>query len=343
MKSHRKTHPVVKVLSLLIPILIIALILVLRDIAGFRIGSDTDFGAVCKLNYQGQSLYHWYIFNEDGTVKDDDITTAEPYIWQDGNRISLALQERDGKDFKSDMFFQNAEFQYYYLDDDEIDLTPVEVPAISKKLEVRSEKIEAVESGSEYVRINRFVVPEIQNSLYSWAVCDAWGEELWDDFSTIPPVVIADGDEIELFYQERDENQESVMIFHPQDGHFSHSCHTEENRTVYVEQAMEIFDFPSMEYDEKFAETENFVNTDTCQKICSVDDAYLRAKNEVTIPYDLVTFRTDFAIPNHEVEFRYWEVTFSSLKKFPNSKIQTVYLTGDGKTVLILNGKPDSA
>lgn len=344
MKTHRNTHPAVKVLSLLIPILIIALILVLRDIAGFRIGSDTDFGVVCKLNFQGQKGYHWYILNKDGTVKDDDFTTAEPYIWQDGNRISLALQEHDGEKFPSDMFFRNAEFLNYYLDNEEIDTVPQEVPAISKKLEVRSEKIEAVESGSEYVKINRFVVPEIQNSLYSWAVCDAWGEELGNEFSTtLPEVIPQDNGSIQLFYTERDENEESVQIFNPQESDFSHSYHTEKNRTVFIEQAFEYFNFYMINYDESIARRENFVNNDFIEEICSIEDAYVRAKNEVTIPYSLVTFRCDFIINDEyqKVDFWFWEVTFSQMDN-PDGEAQTVYLDSLGKTILILDGKPDS-
>ncbi|GEM_PF-3555017 len=342
MKTHRKTHPAVKVLSLLIPILLIALFAVLKDMAGFRIGSDTDFGVVCKLNYQGQKGWHWYILNEDGTVKDDDITTAEPYIWQDGNRISLILQEHEGMDYKT-LYFQNAEFRNYYLNNDEIDFTPAEVPTISKKLKIKSEKIETVKSGSEYVRINRFVVPDIQNSLYSWAVCDAWGEELWDEFSTtLPEVIPQDDGSIQLFYTERGENQESVRIFNPQESDFSHDYRTEKNRTVFIEQAFEYFNFYMIEYDEKLARRENFVNHDFAEEIRSIDAAYLQAKNEVTIPYSLVTFRCDFIINAESVDFWFWEVTFSQMGN-PDGEAQTVYLDALGETMLILDGKPDTA
>ena len=343
MKTRRKTHPVVKVLSLLIPILLIALFAVLRDIAGFRVGSDTDFGVVCKLNYQGQKGYHWYILNEDGTVKDDDITTAKPYIWQDGNRISLALQDHDGKDFEADMFFQNAEFLNYYLDNDDVDTIPQEVPTISKKLKLKSQKIEKIKSGSEYVKLYQLTVPEIEDSLYSWAVCDAWGEELWDEFSTtLPEVIPQDDGSIQLFYTERDENQESVRIFYPQESDFSHDYHTDENRTIFIEQAFDGFNFYMINYEETLAKTENFINNSPADEIRFIDDAYFRAKNEVTIPYSCVTFRSDFAVGSDEVVFRFWEVTFSQMDN-PDGETQTVYLDGNGKTVLILDGKPDSA
>ncbi len=338
MKLHRKTHPVVKVLSLLIPILLIALFSVVKDIAGFRVGSDTDFGAVYKLKYQGQTLYHWYIFNEDGTVRDDDFTTAEPYIWQDGNRVSLILQEHEGLDYKT-LYFQNAEFLNYYLDNEEFDTVPQEVPEISRKLKLKSQKIEKITSGSEYVKLYRLTVPEVQEDLYLWAVNDAWDEEIWSDISKTKPEVISENDEIRLFYTERDENQESLRIFNPQESWCSHDYHTEENRTVFIEQAFEGFNFYQISYDNLSADTEHFVNQTACDKIRSIDDAYFRAKNEVKIPYSEATFRSDFVIGEDDVNFRFWEVTFSQMDN-PDGETQTVYLDGDGKTVLILDGKP---
>ena len=341
MKTRRKTHPVVKVLSLLIPILLIALFVVLRDIAGFRVGSDTDFGAVYKMNYQGQTCYHWYIFNEDGTVRDDDFTTAEPYIWQDGNRVSLILQEHEGLDYRT-LYFQNAEFLNYYLDNEEFDTVPQEVPEISRKLKLKSQKIEKITSGSEYVKLYRLTVPEVQEDLYLWAVNDAWDEEIWSDISKTKPEVISENDEIRLFYTERDENQESLRIFNPQESWCSHDYHTEENRTVFIEQAFEDFNFYQISYENQLAHTEHFVNQTACEKICSIDDAYFRAKNEVKIPYSKVRFRSDFVIGSDEVVFRFWEVTFSQMDN-PDGEMQTVYLDGDGKTVLILDGKPYKA
>jgi hypothetical protein len=65
------------------------------------------------------------------------------------------------------------------------------------------------------------------------------------------------------------------------------------------------------------------------------NDAYLRAKNEVSIPYDLVTFRFDFRITNGYAQVDRWEVTFST-KDDPTAQNAIVYMDGDGVTELVV-------
>ena len=184
-------------------------------------------------------------------------------------------------------------------------------------------------------------MPDIVDALYGWAVYDAWGEELWSSFSITKPEVIQSGEEISLIYTARDEIQESVYLFWPREGKRSYDYHLYENGTVYVEQLMKDFNFYFIDYDNQIADRNNFVNTEPCGELHPLDEVYLRAKKEINIPYSLVTFRADYILNSEEesVDFRYWEVTFSQMDN-PEGKTQIVYLTGDGKTVLILDGTP---
>ena len=345
----RKTHPVVRVLSLLIPISLIFLFLLLRDIAGFRIGSDTDYGAVCVTRYQGETLYSWYVFREDGTVREWDITEAEPYIWQEGNRISVMLQEHDGngKDWDSDMFFQNAYYVNYYLDTDEITRGAFEPPSISSRLKRKSFRAVPIESGSEYVTVYQLSNEPIP--LYYWKVWDSDDEELWYDYSMTPPVVSEqsavqwDG-EISVTYTTHDSTSESLRLFCPETYDISCEYHVEripqDNRRILIAQATQSFNFQYLEYDSEIARTENFVNTEESpefrQESVPLDTVMHRAEQEVSIPYTLVLFRYDFSIRGDNVISNYWEATFSNAK----GQLQTVYLDGTGKTVLLLDGRP---
>ena len=114
----RKTTPAVKVLSLIIPVLLLGVIVLCRDIAGYRAGSDTEFGAVYRIMFQGGTMWKWYVFNRNGTIREQALTKETPYIFQNDDRITVILQKEGG-------IYGETEYRNYSLENPDAEVTEV--------------------------------------------------------------------------------------------------------------------------------------------------------------------------------------------------------------------------
>ena len=121
------------------------------------------------------------------------------------------------------------------------------------------------------------------------------------------------------------------------DGKYLGTDNIDDNK-VYVEQLTDIIDYHDVMNDAlnsgSNVKTTGFVNTKPVD-LEDCNSAYMHAKNEITIPYDLVTFRFDFRLQNNIAEIIGWEVTFST-KDDPTAPKEIVYMNGDGVTELVV-------
>lgn len=305
------------------------------------VGSSTKYGAVYKTKFQGETLYQWYVFGTDGSVVDYGMTTDKPHISEDNGRVDLVLKSEDGA-------FMDV--TNYFLDSGMVDhsIYGHSEQFSEGRLKLGRNKGIPMKSGSSYAEVMDFTLHDIP--FYCWCVRDTDGEYLWDGTSTVPPEIreVSAPPEASLcltivyvYYTEN--GTDLCQVFYPRESDFSHVYSMYEDRTVLVEHLTELFDWYRLTYDESLAKTDGFVNVYRDKEITTVDDAYLRAKEEVTIPYSIVTFRFDI---NTEFEILWWEVTFSQKREgsfFPDDtdgQVQTVYMDKYGVTQLILNGEP---
>ncbi len=331
----KKTHPAVKVLSLFIPLLLILLFLILRNIAGFRTGSDTKYGAVCMTIFQGKIFYQWCVFNPDGSVRDSDITMWKPYIWEKDDHVKLLLTTTDpemlGLNEKKDYF--NRYYRCYDFPPDGGDMEEgfPDIPEISNNLKLDFHAVSKMKTNSPYVEVYDCSFHHVP--WYYYIAFDVDHEEAQNEFSdTLPEVQEQPNGKLHIIYTSHYDHTERLSIFDPQGEDFSYDYILYENRTVFLEDHVGDFYFTPDAY--HHAHTDHFINTEPCEILTSLEDVYFRARNEISIPYSLVTFcRQGILYPS------YWKVTFSQMDH-PEKESQTVYLTGEGITVLLLDGKP---
>ena len=165
---------------------------------------------------------------------------------------------------------------------------------------------------------------------WCWLVNDTQGEPIWDGTSETPPEFEGDDTFLTVYYTE--EGQEYCYEFSPEEGWRSYDYALFEDRTVYVEQLTDLFTLYNVELPEN-VRTTGFTNTEPVE-LTDCNSAYLRAKAEVKIPYDLVTFRFEV----HGYDIAYWEVTFSQ-KNDPDGAAQTIYMDNSGVTLYVLDGR----
>lgn len=93
-KTKRKTHPAVMVLSLLIPIALIAALAFLYSIVGVRVGSESEYGRVYRVRLMGHTGWQWYLYDRSGNVVISDIDAELPYIYDDGQTVYAVFYDR---------------------------------------------------------------------------------------------------------------------------------------------------------------------------------------------------------------------------------------------------------
>lgn len=325
----RKTTPAVKVLSLIIPVLLLGVIVLCRDIAGYRAGSDTEFGAVYRIMFQGGTMWKWYVFNRNGTIREQALTKETPYIFQNGDRITVILQKEGG-------IYGETEYRNYSLENPDAEVTEVhysDVPEISEKLNIYYCWAKKLNTGNEYVKFYQFSNKKMPAKLYGWNAFDKQGKFIWGAFSeTEPEILVHSEQEYGIIFQLEGEQKETAMFVNPETGDTSHFYHLEENGTVFTEQVVHQMQGLTEQviHQNINSQEKHFVNTDTVEELISLDDVYARAKREVNIDYSFVTFY-------HDNVFSEWEVKFSDREN--SEKWQIICMTDEGKTELILNGK----
>ncbi len=299
------------------------------------VGSSTEHGAVYQTKFLGRTCYQWYIFGTDGSVIDYGFTTNKPHISEDNGRVDLVLYEEIDDSF--------VNITNYFLDTGTVDHAIYEHSEqfSEGRLKLGRNKGVPVESGSSYAEVVDFTLHDMP--FYCWCVRNTDDEILWGGTSTVlpeitevpaPPEASLCLEIVSVYYTE--DGTDSCQVFYPRESDFSHAYSVYEDRTVYAEHLTDTFLWNTLAYDESLARTDDFVNVYRDKEIITIDDAYLRAKNEVTIPYSLVTFRID---TNADFEIICWEVTFSQ-KDNAEGQIQTVYMDKYGVTQLILDGRP---
>ena len=333
MPEKKGIHPIVLVFSILIPLAVLFWWFALygNDMLT-DCGSDTEYGAVYRTKYQGHTVYQWYIFEKDNSVKDYGISAEKPYIYQDGDGICLMLQ---GDYHGNDTPVEVVNYSFGKEETEFLSHNLYDRPEHSNALKVGNNRPKTIETGVPYVEVVDYSLYDVP--LFLWTVYDTDGEIIWDGEAKYFPQFVMHDNIVTLRYQEDGLNL--YQEFYPEESDFSHSYSLYENDSIYVEHLMDWLPTPWIPpYDNSIAQNDGFVNVDSTE-IVGVDEAFQRAKSEVSIPYSLVTFRVITDISNEDCPVPLWEVTFSQ-RDDPNGAVQTVYMDGNGITLLILNGKP---
>ncbi len=286
-----------------------------------HVGSVTDYGTVYAYQLDGYTLYQSVIRNDSGVIDTGIIGYEVPYIYQDGDTVILA--ETSG--FEQD-------YTVYDLKTGTILDFVNHAPAprlrnpFSKIEHVKTVK---VDTGTPYVQV--YDLSAKGEPLWYWKTADSNWDELWCDRSETAPEIKADGDLLTVFFTE--EGLPKCREFNVATGHSSYDYVLYEDGRIYVEQAID--DIETEDYDEtgKQVQTTGFVNT-VPKEIADLIDAYLRAKDEVTIPYDLVRIHANYSLDG----FTAWEIIFSD-KSDPDTALARVFMDNDGIPYLILRSE----
>ena len=164
---------------------------------------------------------------------------------------------------------------------------------------------------------------------WCWIAKDDKGAILWSEESETAPEVQEDDENFTIFYTQ--EGMPLCMEFDPVNSESSYNYALFEDGTVYVEQLIDWLQPEDYDDTDKIMQESGFINTEPAEEITGCNAAYLRAKNEVTIPYDLVTFKGQVGSGN----IYRWMVTFS-MKNNSDAPAQSVFMGEDGVTFLIL-------
>ena len=295
-----------------------------------KVGSVTDYATVYSYRIAGKTLYRYEIRNDEGVIDRSDISVAVPYIWQEGDQVRLHVKE-DGEVYIFDYDLPTGTFtrstaDYVFLD------------PFSKIQKVKTVKLDtncknalvydisaqgepswlwyATESGDK-TGLNLFASKSEDEN--------CWG---WSEESTTAPRVETYDDGFTIFY-----TQDGLSLckeFDTKNRSSSYEYALFEDGRVYVEQAIDTMQ--PEDYPDDTAKTSDFVNTEPIE-IADCNAAYLRAKAEVTIPYDLVTFRANVDL--RAMKMSYWAVTFSQKNDPTNGTYQTVHMDGEGRTICV--------
>lgn len=297
-----------------------------------RVGSTTEYATVFQVEYNGMTGYCYEIHNETETVYRSPIDLM-PYIRQSGRDVIVKIQSVN-------------EYYIYNLDTGKERVITTEeyeerYPIIWYYPFTSLEKTKFTELNPEN---NDVLVLETRSKLddyWYWFLQDPDGGTKEEPFwlageSETLPVCTQEGDIRTIFFTE--EGQPSCKEFNTKTGWESNTYKLYDDNKVYVEQLTEILNYYDGMYDDLYSnrnvKTTGFVNTQPV-KIGDCNEAYMHAKNEVSIPYDLVRFRFDFQINDYYAQVDRWEVTFS-MKDDPGAPNAVVYMNGDGVTELVV-------
>ena len=281
-----------------------------------RVGSVTPNAKVYAFPLGNMTGYRYVLYRDDEIVYRSIVEDVPPYIFEhDG---IFVISQGDG--------YTNAETYDPKNDSWGSERVTGFLNPFAKTQHLITKPVYAGESNCACA----WDISAGDGGLWYWAVNDTQGELIWDGTSETPPEFEGDDTFLTVYYTE--EGQEFCYEFAPESGWRSYDYALYENRTVYVEQLTDFFTLYYMEFPES-ARTTGFVNTEPTE-LTDCNSAYFRAKAEVSIPYDLVTFRFEL----HGYDIENWEVTFSQ-KDDPEGAAQTVYMTGDGVTICVLDGR----
>ena len=282
-----------------------------------KVGSVTDYATVYSYRIAGKTLYRYEIRNDSGVIDRSEISDAIPYIWQEGDQVRLHVKE-DGDVYIFDYdlptgTFTRSSANYTFLD------------PFSKIQKVKTVQLDTNCKNALVYDISAQGEPS-----WFWYAMESDDKTGWDwsGESTTVPRVEPSADGFTIFY-----TQDGLSLckeFDTENCTSSHEYALFEDDRVYVEQA--IGTMQTEDYPDDTAKTSGLVNTEPIE-IADCNAAYLRAKAEVTIPYDLVTFLGNVDLDAMKIS--YWAVTFSQKDDQTNGVYQTVHMDGEGRTICV--------
>ena len=282
-----------------------------------KVGSVTDYATVYSYRIAGKTLYRYEVRNDEGIIDRSDISDAVPYLWQDGDRVMLHVKEEgDVYIFEYDLAtgrLTSSDANYTFLD------------PFSK-----IQKVKTVSLDTDCKNALVYDISAQGEPGWFWYAMDSEDKSGWDwsGESTTAPRVETSADGFTIFYTR--DGLSLCKEFDTRDSSSSHEYALFEDGSVYVEQA--IGNMQAEDYPDDTAKTSGFVNTEPID-IADLNAAYLRAKAEVTIPYDLVTFLANADL--RAMKMSYWAVKFSQKNDPRNGEYQIVHMDGEGRTICI--------
>ena len=327
MKEKRHTARII--LLPLLALLLAAGIYLVWNFANFppRVGSVTDSGTVYSYKLGKRTLYRYVIRKDGNIVYDNGLSCDIPYLYQQDGSVIVCETEGDRNVFLAAYDAENDVFQ-------DAPETWLYNP-FSRIEHIRPETHDTGNGYAVYYDISIDGKPQ-----WFWEAWDDAGELIWcDESSTIPEVRPADKGAagFAVYYTDPESEDELLLFreFDPLNGDMSDEYGLYENGTVYVTQAIEAMQ--SWEYGDppRPPEEMGFVNLDPVE-IVDLNDAYLRAKNEVTIPYDLVEFHASIDVEALKVVV--WDVIFSQ-RNAPDGMYQSVLMDGEGRTINVITSE----
>lgn len=345
-RTEEKKHllPAKKMLLLLLMIALVGAGYMVYDYLGAsRSGSSSKLGEVYATSFCGRKFYVYYLEDRNGNVLMHGMSDDKPYIFEQGDTVSITFSERGlGTD------------KEYWTGTYDLNQNPAVLmdetakrPVLDPLTYTRHSRFQETDLGTPYVKAKDISLHG--HALWHWAMVDAEKETQWFEGSRTLPEVVQNGRMLTVYYTGyEDENyaanvdgQALCMDFDPLDGWYSHDYALYEDGTVRVEHAMDGFSNFNVLYDEWQEKKDGFVNTepvDDPDNFYGCDMLYERAKAEVTKPYSLVTFRVDLSI-GEDPRILLYEVTFWGDPE-DDSSATTVYMTPDGVTTRVLDGRP---
>ena len=291
-----------------------------------RAGSITGYGTVHQCEINGMKCYHYTIRNDEGIIFDSGLGSVQPYIFLDGRDVIVLGNGRTGGysydlDTGEEKPFTYDEYKEKY---------PFKLLSPFTKVE----KVEPVKIDTGTDDIIAYDMSAIRENYWIWSartykISD--NEKSADEFrffntSASKPVFQVNDNVWTIYYTEG--GLHKCQEYDSESRKISYDYVLYEDDSVYVEQLTELFHIWQIASDEDHIVTAGFVNTEPAS-IKDCNDAYLIARREVDIPYNLVTFRIDVS---SEIEF--WEVTFSQ-KEDQDATAMAVYLNKQGITEMI--------
>ncbi|MBQ9696859.1 MAG: hypothetical protein IJV58_10615 [Oscillospiraceae bacterium] len=203
-REKRKTHPAVRILLLLIPIAVIALAGWLYTIAGVRVGSESEYGKVYRIRYQGHTGWQWYLFDRSGNLIASDIDQTMPYIYDDGQTVYVVFYNMPTPE---KLWYDDCEDTAVGADLDTGELcwdVMQERPDFCGMTQWKSYRPKELESPSEFVTLldltqenipyYYFMVKNTEHKILYDADSEALPEIAWQDDETLIVTPVWDGE-----------------------------------------------------------------------------------------------------------------------------------------------------
>ena len=320
--KHTKTSPVIFLLVIAALLLPVSGYL-FWNFSGILpvVGSVTDHATVRSYRVGSTTLYSYTIRNDSEILESSELSEYIPYLWEKDGHV--LLREMDG-----------GEVYLYDYDLTTGSMTGCDSMPLFMNPFSTLEKNRPVPIETGVSNVKFYEISDQGKTRWYWEAEDSDGKTAWDwcGESETKPEASENETRFTVFFTE--EGMPLCREFDLESGVCSHDFSLYEDGRVYVEQA--IGSMPPYLYPDDSVLSARYVNTEPTE-IEGCNDAYQIAKNEVTIPYDLVTFCGNVNI--QECMIDRWAVCFFFFFK-PDAAVQTVYMDGHGVTLWVSEERP---